>query len=124
MLCPWPDHRSSIVDAKRFLPALQTEQKPLRRQPAAEAGERSVAADDAMAGDDDRDRVLTVGRSDRPHGVGAANLRRDRRIAPRFTVRNLRQRAPDVLLKRRAPRRQRYIESLQLSGKVQIELSS
>jgi hypothetical protein len=48
------------------------EQQALERQPAAEADQRPVGADDAMAREDDRQRVAAVGRPDRAHGPRAA----------------------------------------------------
>src|ERR1700761_4124067 len=54
-------------------PALEVEQRPLHRQPAAEAHELAVGPDHAMAGHDDGDGVAAVGQTDRAGGRGAAD---------------------------------------------------
>ena len=46
------------------------QQEPLGRQAAAEAGQAAVAANHAMAGQHDRQRIATVGGADRTHGRG------------------------------------------------------
>ena len=50
--------------------AFVVQQPRLRLQPTAEADERAVAADDAVARHDDRQRVAAVGGADRPGLAG------------------------------------------------------
>ena len=75
------------------------EQEPLHRQPAAEPGERAVGADDAVAREDERQRVLAVRRSD-----GAGLLRAEPEparllaVADRLAVRDRREREPAATL--------------------------
>src|SRR4051794_443754 len=53
--------------------ALVVEEPLFVRQAAGVAGQGAVAADDAVAGDDDGDRVGSVGGADRATGGGAAD---------------------------------------------------
>src|SRR5258708_36848244 len=66
-----PLHRLGLPGAGRVVErrAFVAQQPALALQAAAEAGEGAVGADDAVAGDDDRDRVGAVGQPDRAHGL-------------------------------------------------------
>ena len=87
---------------------LELEQELLALQPAGVAGEGAVGADDAVARDDDRDRVAAVGQADRARGgVGAAEAVRDLAVRRGLAVADLAQLAPDPLLERRADRGER-----------------
>src|ERR1700681_3591274 len=55
----------------------EVEQEALEWKPAAVAGERAVGADDAMARDDDGDRIAPVGAADGAAGRGASDGRGD-----------------------------------------------
>ena len=91
--------------AERQQRALVLEQEALEVQPAPEAGERPVRADDAVAREDHRDRVLPVRRADRASRVRAeTEPARLLAIAHGLAVRNRRQREPALLLELRAAR--------------------
>ena len=55
-------------EERAHIDALVFEQGDLHRQSAAVAGEAAVRADDAMAGDDDGDGVVSDGAADRLRG--------------------------------------------------------
>ena len=62
---------------KRGIAAFVLEQMVLGFQPASKAGQAAVAAEHAMAGGDDRDRVTAVGGADRARRFWPADLARD-----------------------------------------------
>src|SRR5206468_6615181 len=96
-----PEHHQST---------LVLEQPALAIQPPAEAGERPVRSDDAMAGDDDGDRIFPVGGA---HSAGEAHVAQAARhvaIAPRGPVRDGAEDIPHAPLKRRAGRVQGDVE--------------
>src|ERR1700682_1051785 len=76
----------------------------MREQPAlaldatAIAGQRSIRPDDAMTGDDDADRITTVGKADRAHRGGSTDAPRQRRVGDRLAAPDLPQRPPDPAL--------------------------
>ena len=106
------------------LAALEIEQRLFDRQPAAVAGERSVAADDAVTRNDDRDRIGSVGETDGAHRFGIADAPRELSVAGGLAVRDIAQRAPHLLLKRRALRRERNIKRAELAGEVRRSVAT
>src|SRR5256885_6485112 len=68
---PW--RAEKIGDARR---AFERQQRALDQQPAAEAGERAVGADDAVAGNDDRQRVRAVREAHGARSTGVAEAPR------------------------------------------------
>ena len=90
----------------------------LHAEPAAEPGQAAVRPDHAMTGNDNGNRVLTVGGADGTHGRRTSDVPRQLRITPRRTVRNLFERVPDVALKRGTGRRDRQIELPSLAQEV------
>ena len=84
----------ALQEQGRLEPALSPET-------AAVPGERSIGADHAVTGYDDRDAVAAVCPPDRAHRVGVAERDRLLGVAARFSVRNREQRLPRSLLKRR-----------------------
>src|SRR5690606_19857997 len=74
------------------------EQPALGREAAREAGQRSVAADHPMAGDDDRDRVAAVGAADRSRGPGRGEHPRLLAVAAGLAERDPGQRRPGLAL--------------------------
>ena len=56
--------------------------------PARETAERSVTADDSMAGDEEQNRVCGTGAADGSRSPRAADLSRDLRVGSRLTMRN------------------------------------
>src|SRR6185436_14242985 len=94
--------RHQLSEERAADDALMSQEPSLTVEAAAVAGQRAVRADDAVTGDDDRDRVGAVGG---PHGTDRRRLA----DAPRqFAIRNggagrdAAQRLPDRLLERRA----------------------
>ena len=80
-------------------------------EPAAEAGERAVRADHAMARKDDRQRVLAVRRADGAGGVAAeTEPARLLAVADGLSVRNRREREPAALLELGAVQFERQVE--------------
>ena len=64
--------------------AFMREQPTLAMQAAAITGEALVRADDAMAGQDDRDRIGAVGGADGAHGFRQADFRGERAVTRRL----------------------------------------
>src|SRR3954470_12676016 len=79
-------------------PAFVVEQPALHIQAAGVAGELAGRADDAVAGDDDADRVQDVGAADRAGEAGVAELARDLAVGDGLAVRDLDQRVPHAPL--------------------------
>src|SRR5215207_10009892 len=98
------------------------EQRPLALEPAAVADERAVGADDAVARDDDRDRVAAVGETDRAHGARVAELVGERTVGRRLAVGDLEQQRPHALLEGRSGRAELELELRALAGEVLGEL--
>src|SRR3954467_3096493 len=82
--------------------AFVSQQPLLTVEPAAVSGQAPVAADDAVAGDDDGHGVGPVGRPDRSHRRGFADPLRQFRIRDGGAARDAAQRRPHGLLERRA----------------------
>src|SRR5437764_9061334 len=83
--------------------ALVLEQESLQVEAAAEARERAVGADHAVARQDERERVLAVRRADRPRRVRAeAEPPRLLPVAHGLPVRDRREREPALALELRA----------------------
>src|SRR4030095_10156512 len=69
LLASCPGVKGSSAGEGTFM----TQQPPLAIEPAAVTGERSVATDQAMAGDDDGHGVLSIGQADRTRCRRAAD---------------------------------------------------
>src|SRR5439155_27373352 len=76
------------------------QQPALAVQAAAEARELAARADHPVAGDDDGDRVLSVGRADGAGGARVAEAARQLAIAHRRAVGDGPQGVPDTPLER------------------------
>ncbi len=125
-----PDSASSSVRADlRRSPepeqrALVLEQEALDVEPTAEPGERAVCADHSVARQDDRERVLTVGGSDRPGG-----LRREPEppgllaVAHGLAVRDRGESEPAPPLELGSCQLQRKVEGHELPLEVGLELA-
>ena len=88
-------------------------------QPAAEAGQRAVGADHAVARQDDRHRVLAVRGTDRPRSVRAEpEPARLLAVAHRLPVRDRREREPAAALELGAVEVERKVERGRLAGEV------
>ena len=90
----------------------------LNLQPAGIAGERAVRTDDAVAGDDDRDRVAVVGHADGTAGARIADGGGELAIGARLAIGDGAQRRPDPLLKCGAARGERQVECPPRARKV------
>src|SRR5437763_13215933 len=101
---------------------LVREQPALGLDAAAEAGERAVAADDAVARHDDGDGIGSVRGADGAHGVGMPDVARDGAVHRGRAVRDGAQAAPHALLKGGAVDREREVEVAQLAGEVRAQL--
>ena len=77
---------------------LEVEQGALVLEAAAEAGQRPVAADDAVARADDGDRVAAVGAADGARLARVADPRGDLAVAGGLAVGDLQERGPDAPL--------------------------
>src|SRR5262245_55829079 len=84
------------------LDALVPQEPALSFQPAAVFHQRAAGADQAVAGQDDADRVGAVGVADGAHRAWRVETGRERAVAQRGACGNVRQRLPDLLLERRA----------------------
>src|SRR2546426_10442660 len=102
----WP----RILASEHHDRPLVLEQPALAVQAAAEAGQLAARADHAVAGDDDRDGVLAVGRTDRARGADVAEATSQLAVAHRRAVGDGAQGAPDAPLKRRTRRVQGKVE--------------
>src|SRR5438876_10762894 len=91
-------------------------------QAAAEARELAARADHAVAGDDDGDRVLSVGRTDCARGADVAQATRQLAVAHGRAVRDGAQGAPHAPLKRGAGRVQGKVERRTGPGEVLRQL--
>src|SRR5512132_47164 len=102
---------------------LEVEQRALVVEPPAVAGQRTVAADDAMARADDGDRVAAVGAADGTRLAGVADAAGDLAVADRLAVGDLQQRLPDALLEGAAAvGTQWQVEVGALAGEVLAQL--
>ncbi len=88
--------------SRRSLAAFKVEEFAFVFKAAAEAGEATVAADDAMARNNDRERVLPVGCAYGSNRFGVADSIRQLAVRDRFAVRNLLEILPDPFLEIRS----------------------
>ncbi|RKL20523.1 hypothetical protein BFJ72_g15052 [Fusarium proliferatum] len=103
--------RPALSSEQRGLALFQPQQRGLGFQPTAKSGQRSIAADHAMAGQDDRQRIASVGRTDRAGRTGLAEVLRQLQVTPGLAERNQCQRLPHPQLERRAAWRQFKVEA-------------
>ena len=115
---PWPSEQGSARNG-----AFVVEQELFRRDPPCETGQRAVAAHDAVTRHDDRDRVATVRRADRPCLVPVPHSFGLLAVAHRLAERNLEQRHPCFALEIGADRVERNVEVGPRSGEVLPELA-
>src|SRR4029453_5737637 len=78
------------------------QEPPLTLETTPISGERSVRADDAMTGNDDRDRVRAVREPDGTHGFGIAQAPRELTVTEGLAGRNCAERRPHAALEFRA----------------------
>lgn len=71
-------------------------------KPAGKTAELSVGVDDAMAGNENGNRILSASAAHRAEAVGMADVPRDRPITACLSMGNSSERSPDLLLERGA----------------------
>src|SRR5262249_61061382 len=103
-------------------PLLEPRERVLAVEPPAVARQRAVLPDDAVAGDDDRDRRMPDARADGADDVGSAGAARELRVADRGAVRDLEQLGPDGELEIGAHEIELDVERPSLAGEVLLEL--
>ena len=98
--------------------SFESEQLAFDIQTPGKTCQGAVAADNAMAGNDDGQRIAAVGGAHRPHRCrpvdGAGNIR----VAAQSTPGYSRQRGPDRALEGGARRCQGQVELFALAGEV------
>ena len=101
---------------------LVLEECALHIEAAAVAGQSTVRTDEAVAREDDRDRIPGVGRPNRTCGTGCSESVSLLAVADRRAVRNRRQRRPRPPLERCPGQVQRKLELTPFAGKVLPQL--
>ena len=102
----------------------------VRKQPTLdvlterETRQRTIRADNAVAGHEKADGVRGIGPAHCPRGARLAELRGEFAISPRFTKWNQLQRGPDALLKDRAARSERNRETLPALDEIFLNLAA
>lgn len=99
------------------------EEDALAVHAAAVSSHRPIRIDDAVAGDDDGERIARVRLTDRLESFRAVDRDRDVTVAGGFRVRDLRESTPDFELKGGALRRERKVEYGSFARKVFTKLS-
>lgn len=95
------------------------EQPGLGGQPAGIAGEAAIGANDAVAGDDERNRIAAIGEADGARSTRLAKGCGERLIAAGLAGRDGAELRPDALLELRAGRRHSQpIKGGELSGEI------
>ena len=94
----------------------------LSPEAAAVAGEFAVAADNAVAGDDDADAVVSVRLRHGAHGFRIADCLRLLGIRAGLAVGDGDERVPDLFLERRARDDERYVEFFSPTVEIFLEL--
>jgi len=85
-------------------------------------GEVAGRSDDAVARDDDADRVLPVGQTDRSGRPGFAETLGELAVRGGLAVRDLLQRGPDLLLERSSAQPERKVEAGTTAREVLAQL--
>src|SRR5215831_6775361 len=101
---------------------LEVQQEPLTVKTAAIASQAAICTDDAVAWNDQRDRVLAVSQTNGPAGCLAPDLPGKLPIGASLAIRDCLQCRPDPPLERRALGRQRQVEAGQLAREVGHQL--
>src|SRR5437763_10645592 len=92
-------------------------------QSTAIAGEFAIRSDYSMAWDDDRNRIGTVGETHRPAGIRISHAASQLPVRNSISVRNPAKLGPDLLLKHCAWGGELDGEVLELSSKIQTQLT-
>jgi len=110
------------VTSSLWLRSFEFQQRLFVAESAAVPHQFSGAADDAMAGNDNRNWVSSVRHSNRSRRCRIANLSRNTAIAGSCAEFHVPQRHPDFLLKFGSLGCQRQIKILQFTRKIRVEL--
>src|SRR6516165_8470819 len=104
--------------------AFVVEEPALAVETAAVAGQRTIRANDAVAGDDDRDGVGAVGEAYSADGRRTTDVLRDFAVRSRGAAWDSAERAPYILLKVCADGLHRNrVDSVEVCGEVALESS-
>src|SRR5438045_6960530 len=90
---------------------------------AAKTRQAAVAADHAMAWNDDRNGIAAMRQSDSAHGFGIADALRELQVGNSLSIRNRAQCVPNAKLELRSLQRQWQIEFLQFAAEVGLQLT-
>src|SRR5690349_10651810 len=108
--------------SERQSSGFEIEERALAPQSPAVADELAVRPDDAMAWDDDDDRIRAVRGSDGASGGRITDASRELAVRDRLSVGDVQQRVPDAHVERRPLRPKGDLERLALSVEVLAEL--
>ena len=97
--------------------ALEVQQLLLDREAAAEARQRTIRADDAMAGNDDGNGIAAIREAHRARGFRVAEIRGQPAVRRGLAVGNVQQAFPDPALEIGAARIQRQVELARCAAK-------
>jgi hypothetical protein len=98
------------------------EQPPLSFKAASKTSQRSIGADDTMAGKHNANRICPIGSAHRPSGSGDTESLRLLSVARGFSEGDISERVPGRQLKGRPQQIERDIESHPGAGEVFVEL--
>lgn len=110
------------VSGALVLTVLEPQQLDLAFEAARITGQGAVAADDAVARHDDRNRVQADRCANRAGGRRAADRHGDLAVAAQHAGFDLEQRAPHLALERRAVQVEPQVEVLQPAGEILRQL--
>ena len=99
------------------------EQGPLAHQPAPKTGQGRVVADDAVAGDEEGNRIGAHGLGDGAHRPRPAHACGQSPIADDGAERYFAQRPPNALLERGAVRGKRHVKRGPLAAEPGLQLA-
>jgi hypothetical protein len=114
--------RSSLEQGERQSASLEVEELPFSPESTAITDELSVGADDAMAGNDDGDAIVSVGARHGPHRGGLSDRLGQPGVGRRGSRRNTLELGPDAALEGRAWHVHRNVELPPFAGKIFGEL--
>src|SRR5260370_12026643 len=103
--------------------AFEFEKHFLRGETAAKSCKAAVAADDAVAWNNDGNGIAPVRQSHRANSFGIADALGELRVENRFSIGNRAQGIPHAKLKGRSFHRQRQIKFLQFAADVRLQLA-
>jgi hypothetical protein len=113
---------SPVQGRRRVGRALVNEQPALAGEATGVAGEAAVRADDAVAGNDDRDRVASQGEADGAGGPRHPDATGQPRITDRGAERDRAERIPDAALELGPAGGERHVEAPETAREVGGEL--